>query len=219
MSLRVETEMDHRGAPDIARAGGRYNAGLATGFDALRRALMNLDGDLTIDRVFLTAGKAFRSAETAEVGALLGSMLCDIGNAFSGRVTFGAEEAVWMLEIMEQALVRGTNAQSADRTMLDALHPAVIAAQESENEDIVEVLRRAGEAASDGARDSRMLSRLGSGCQNGDQTLGHGDSGATCMALILRSLEESVTALKATRGTSERTDCRFVSKTTSTFDG
>jgi dihydroxyacetone kinase-like protein len=101
-----------------------------------------------------------------------------------------------MLEIMEQALVRRGKAKPGDKTMLDALHPAVVAARAAEGEDMVEILRKAADAASAGARATNgMISRLGRSSRLGERTVGHEDAGANSIVLILRGLEEEVAAL------------------------
>ncbi len=196
IALRVEAEKDRLNELDGVIGDGDHGVTMAIGFRALDQALMGLQEDVTIDRVFQTAGEAFLSAAGGAVGPLIGSMLADTGEAFRGRVTFGAEEAVWMLEIMEQALVRRGKAQPGDKTMLDALHPAVIAARAAEGEELVEILRKAADAASAGARATGgMISRLGRSSRLGERTLGHEDAGANSIALILRGLEEEVATL------------------------
>jgi dihydroxyacetone kinase-like protein len=196
VGLRVEAEKDRLNELDGAIGDGDHGVTMAIGFRAIRQSLVGLASDVTIDRVFQTAGQAFLSAAGGAVGPLIGTMLSDTGKAFKGRVTFGAEEAVWMLEIMEQALVRRGKAELGNKTMLDALHPAVVAARAAEGEEMVEILRRAADAASAGARaTSDMISRLGRSSRLGERTLGHEDAGANSIALILRGLEESVAAL------------------------
>ncbi len=196
VGLRVEAEKDRLNELDGCIGDGDHGVTMAIGFRALRQSIEDLQGDVTIDQVFQTAGHAFLSAAGGAVGPLIGSMLSDTGKAFKGRVTFGAEESIWMLEIMEQALVRRGKAQPNDKTMLDALHPAVVAARAAEGEDMVEILRRAADAAAAGARStSGMVSRLGRSSRLGDRTLGHEDAGANSIALILRAVEESVANL------------------------
>jgi phosphoenolpyruvate---glycerone phosphotransferase subunit DhaL len=196
VAVRIEAEKDHLNDLDGAIGDGDHGVTMAIGFRSLRKSLTELQDDVTIDLVFQTAGQAFLLAAGGAVGPLIGTMLSDTGKAFKGRVTFGAEEAVWMLEIMEQALVRRGKAQPGDKTMLDALHPAVIAARAAEGEDMIEIIRRAADAAAVGARaTSGMVSRVGRSSRLGERTLGHEDPGANSIALILRVLEEEVAAL------------------------
>lgn len=196
VALRVEAEKDRLNELDGAIGDGDHGVTMAIGFRALRRSLAGLNGEVTIDQVFQTAGRTFLSAAGGAVGPLIGTMLTETGRTFTGRVTFGAEEAIWMLEAMEQALIRIGKAQPGNKTMLDALHPAVEAARAAEGEEMVEIFRRASDAAAAGARaTSGMVSRLGRSSRLGERTLGHEDAGANSIALILRGLEEEVAAL------------------------
>jgi phosphoenolpyruvate---glycerone phosphotransferase subunit DhaL len=196
VTLRIEAETARLNQLDGAIGDGDHGVTMAIGTRALRQALEKLDGDITIDRVFLTAGHAFLSAAGGAVGPLIGTMLTDTGKAFAGRITFGAEETVWMLELMEQALIRIGKARLGDKTMLDALHPAVVAARVARGENMAEILRRAADAADAGARStSEMVSRRGRSSRLGERTRGHEDPGANTIALILHGLSEEVAAL------------------------
>jgi dihydroxyacetone kinase-like protein len=196
VALRVENAKGRLDALDGAIGDGDHGVTMSIGFRALRQALETLDRDLTIDKVFRTAGQAFMSAAGGATGPLFGTMVTDIGKVFAGRVTFGAEETIWMLETMEKALVRVGKARLGDKTVLDALHPAVVAARAAEGESMVEILHKAADAAETGARStSGMISRLGRSSRLGERTLGHEDAGANSIALILRALEEEVAAL------------------------
>jgi phosphoenolpyruvate---glycerone phosphotransferase subunit DhaL len=196
VAVRVEAEKDRLNELDGAIGDGDHGVTMTIGYRSLRQSLVGLEDGVTIDRVFQTAGQAFLLAAGGAVGPLIGTMLSDTGEAFKGRVTFGAEEAVWMLEIMEEALVRRGKARPGDKTMLDALHPAVVAARAAEGEDMVEIFRRAADAAFLGAEaTSGMISKLGRSSRLGERSLGHVDPGAASMALTLRALEEEVAAI------------------------
>lgn len=196
VALRVEADKDRLNELDGAIGDGDHGVTMSIGFRAVRQSLEKLEGEITMDRVFQTAGCAFLSAAGGAIGPLIGTMLIDTGKAFTGRVTFGAEEAVWMLEGMEKALVRVGKAQIGDKTMLDAIHPAAEAARTAEGESVEEVFRRAADAAALGARaTSGMISRMGRSSRLGERTLGHEDAGANSIALILRAMQEEIAAL------------------------
>jgi len=196
IGLRVEAEKDRLNELDGAIGDGDHGVTMTIAFRALRQSLWNPKDDVTIDQVFQTAGQAFLSSAGGAIGPLMGTMLIDTGKAFTGRVIFQAEEAKWMFEVMEQALVRIGKAQPGNKTMLDALHPAAVAARATAGDDLVEIFRRAADAAAVGAQaTSGMISRVGRSSRLGERTLGHEDAGANSIALILRGLEEEVAAL------------------------
>ncbi len=84
-----------------------------------------------------------------------------------------------------------TNAQVGDKTMMDALIPAVEAAQacEAEGDDAAAVFAAAAEAAEAGARASEgFASKFGRARSYGDATIGTPDAGAVSTSLFLRGL-------------------------------
>lgn len=195
IASRVEAEKDRLNALD-GIGDGDHGVTMTIGFRAVKKSLDSLNDTVTIDQVFRTAGDAFLLSAGGAIGPLLGTMLTDTGKAFTGRVTFGPEEIVWMLEIMEQALVKRGKAQLGNKTMLDALHPAVLAAQKDGSQGLVEILRTAADAADTGARaTSGMMSALGRSSRLAERTLGHEDAGANSMALVLRAMCEAVAEL------------------------
>lgn len=84
-----------------------------------------------------------------------------------------------------------TKAQKGDKTMMDALIPAVKAAQAcaAPDDGPVDVLMAAAEAAEEGARASEgFASKFGRARSYGDRTIGTPDAGAVSTSLFLRGL-------------------------------
>lgn len=84
-----------------------------------------------------------------------------------------------------------TKAQKGDKTMMDALIPAVEAAQAcaAPDDGPVDVLMAAAEAAEEGARASEgFASKFGRARSYGDRTIGTPDAGAVSTSLFLRGL-------------------------------
>jgi hypothetical protein len=129
---------------------------MAPGFGAVRAALAGVDEEATIDCVFRTAGEALAGSGNGGLAPLLAAMWTGAAKCFPGRATFGAEEAVWMLESMEEAAGRDHSGESA--AVLEALRPALRAAQQARGEEMQEILRRAAAAAAREAIDARTAS-------------------------------------------------------------
>jgi phosphoenolpyruvate---glycerone phosphotransferase subunit DhaL len=81
-------------------------------------------------------------------------------------------------------------AELEDKTMIDALQPAVAALREAEQEgaELAEALRRSAAAAEDGMRATIPLeARKGRASYLGPRSVGHQDPGATSAHLLLRA--------------------------------
>lgn len=85
-----------------------------------------------------------------------------------------------------------SNAKVGDKTMMDALIPAVEAAQAAPDE-VAAVLKAASEAAQAGAKQSeQFVSKFGRARSYKEQTIGTPDAGAVSTALLIRGLAEGL---------------------------
>ena len=93
-----------------------------------------------------------------------------------------------MLAASRDALYDITKARCGDKTMMDALIPAVQAALDAPD-DVGQVLAAAAKGAAAGAEDTKdMVSKFGRARSYGQQTLGTKDAGAVSTALFFEGL-------------------------------
>lgn len=114
---------------------------------------------------FRGGGQAIKDTEQVD--------LPDLANLFAGGLT---------------AVQKRGKAQPGDKTLVDALAPAVTAVQQAlaDGSDLATGLNRAAAAAARGAEQTRdMVARFGRAKFLGERSAGHQDAGATSMALIL----------------------------------
>jgi dihydroxyacetone kinase-like protein len=172
---------------------GDHGVTMSIGLRAVKEALNQIVEPVRLDVVFKTAGQSFLTAAGGAIGALLGTMWSDTAKVLAGRTTFGAAESRLMLDTMESAVVRRGKAKPGDKTLLDALHAAGMAAREVKEESLPAILEAAAAGAEAGAESTAsMISRLGRSSRLGNRTLGHQDAGATSMALMLRTISDAV---------------------------
>jgi dihydroxyacetone kinase-like protein len=178
------------------------------------------DGDhgTTMKRAMANAEKAIAESP----GAGLGDLLQNIGWAVMGTDggatgplfgTFfmGLSEGVALSTVLDApavakafeaglaAIQKQTPAKLGDKTMLDALIPAVEALRAAANEqNLAAVLARGAEAAEKGAAATKDLrARHGRARNLGDRSIGSQDPGATSVGLMFRGFAEALAAKKA----------------------
>jgi dihydroxyacetone kinase-like protein len=96
-----------------------------------------------------------------------------------------------MFECGLVAIQLQTKAQVGDKTMIDALVPAINALRiaADKHEDITAMLQAATKAAEDGALATKgMQARFGRAKHQGERTIGHQDPGATSTSLVFRGM-------------------------------
>ncbi len=173
---------------------GDHGVTMSIGFRAVRQALDALPAGARVDEVFAAAGKSFLNAAGGAIGPIIGTMWTDAAKAFPAAASIGASEIPRLFQVMEQAVIRRGKASLGDKTLLDALHPAVEAVHNNGSAEIRLLLERAAEAALEGARGTAsMLARMGRSSRLGERTLGHEDAGANSLAIVLKAMADAAT--------------------------
>jgi dihydroxyacetone kinase-like protein len=194
VAASVRAERDYLVQLDAAIGDGDHGINLNRGFDAVVLAL-NTEPDGTPGRLLILSGKTLVSTVGGASGPLWGSALRKAGRALGEGPTF---ELSQLVDAMAAALASVQDLGAAvlgDKTMVDALDPAVKAMQAalSRGASSGEMLRSAAEAAEAGMRSTiPMQARKGRASYLGERSIGHQDPGATSTALIIRALERTV---------------------------
>jgi dihydroxyacetone kinase-like protein len=130
-------------------------------------------------------------------GPLYGTLFLRMGTAVGATEAVSAEQLVDALTAARDGVVARGKAEARDKTMYDALAPAVdaLAGAVAEGAPLSEGLAAAEKAAQEG-RDATvpMLARKGRASYLGERSVGHQDPGATSTALLMSALREAVTA-------------------------
>ena len=142
-----------------------------------------------------TAGRTLISTVGGAAGPLYGTALMRAGGAVgtteSGSTSTAIVAALEAAIVGIQALGKAT---AGEKTMLDALMPALAAGQAaaSDDADALAVVRAMADAAEAGAASTiPMLATKGRASYLGERSIGHQDPGATSSALLLRALADS----------------------------
>jgi dihydroxyacetone kinase-like protein len=183
--------------------------GLTAAVAALDEAAVATPGAL-----FKKVGMTLVSTVGGASGPLYGTLFLRLGGALGDAEPVGPEAFAAALHAGLDGVVARGKAEAGDKTMFDALAPAVAALESAlaGGEPWGTALHRASEAA-DAGRDATtpMLARKGRASYLGERSTGHQDPGATSTALLLTAavtalgaLPEPVGSAGGTNGTSAR---------------
>lgn len=126
---------------------------------------------------------------------LLGSFFAGMGEGAAGQKQLNAAGLAAALEAGIAGIRQHSQAQVGDKTMMDALLPAVeaVRAAVAGEKDVSAALREAAEAARRGAEATKdMVAKFGRARNLGDRTKGHQDPGATSVAFIFEGFAKAV---------------------------
>ena len=191
----VRAERDRLVQLDSAIGDGDHGTNMARGFEAVVQAL-GVDNGSPPGRLLIIAGRTLVSTVGGASGPLWGSALRSGGRVLGDQATFdGAQLAEVLAAALASVKDLGT-AALGDKTMVDALEPAVdtLRARIGEGESLAQALDKAAQAAEAGMRATiPMQARKGRASYLGERSVGHQDLGATSTALIIRALQRAVT--------------------------
>jgi dihydroxyacetone kinase-like protein len=193
----VRSQRDYLTQLDAAIGDGDHGTNMDRGFTAVEKALAGQNGDLPPGRLLIVAGKTLVSTVGGASGPLWGSALRAAGRSLGDAQVFEGAALADALDAAIAAVVDLGAAAPGDKTMVDALMPAVEALRRALEADLPlqDAIAAAGDAAEEGARATvSLLARKGRASYLGERSIGHQDPGATSAVLILRALERAVAA-------------------------
>ena len=191
----ISAERDHLTQLDAAIGDGDHGVNMDRGFSAVGKALAGQDGAAPPGRLLVLAGKTLVSTVGGASGPLWGTALRHAGRALGDRDTLDGPGVVEALDAAVAGVVELGAAAPGDKTMVDALVPALATLRECVDEGLplADALTRAADAAEEGARATvPMQARKGRASYLGERSIGHQDPGATSAALIMRALRQAI---------------------------
>ena len=179
---------------DSAIGDADHGINMDRGFTAVRNKFPTM-ATMDIATQLKTVGTTLVSTVGGASGPLYGTAFLRAGVAVAGKQQLGPADMVALLEAFLGGIVARGKAQPGEKTMVDALTPALAAAKQALNEGLPlkELVSRATQAAEEGMKDTiPLLATKGRASYLGERSVGHQDPGATSSWLILRSLTEVV---------------------------
>ncbi len=146
--------------------------------------------DDDIETFFQDLGDDTMEIGGGSAGPLYGTLIGGLAEPLSGSAGIDGPVLKAMFAGSLSAMEDITTAKVGDKTMMDALIPAVKAASQT-SDDVEEILKAAAEAAEQGAKESEnYVSRFGRARSYKEQTIGTPDAGAVSTSLFFRGLYE-----------------------------
>lgn len=179
---------------DLDRAIGDADHGsnMARGFRAVAEKLEAMtDGDP--GGILKTVGMTLVSTVGGASGPLYGTAFLRAGMALVDKEALVPEDLQQALGAALEGIKQRGKAEPGDKTILDALEPAVKALNESlaSGGDVAAALEAAVKAAEEGVEYTKtIVARKGRASYLGERSLGHQDPGATSTYLMLKAMRD-----------------------------
>ena len=179
---------------DAAIGDADHGINMERGFKKVNSQLSTV-ADKDIGSIFKGTGMALISSVGGGSGPLYGTLFLRAGTVASGKYELNTTELAGVLKAGLSGVIERGKAQVGDKTMVDALTPAVKAFEQAAEDGvgIAEALGQTVAAAEQGMKDTiSLIARKGRASYLGERAIGHQDPGATSVYLIIKALHDAV---------------------------
>lgn len=192
MAKKIEAEKDYLTQLDNEIGDGDHGINLARGFEAVEKKLPSLAGG-DIGALLKGVGMQIVSTVGGASGPLYGTAFMKAGMACKGLTELDGPAFVKAMEAAVDGIKMRGKATEGEKTMLDALCPALKVMQDevAAGKLLKEALQDAAAAAEKGVEYTKtIIATKGRASYLGERSLGHQDPGATSSLYLLQVLAE-----------------------------
>lgn len=171
-----------------------HGTGMKRGFESVRRMLRESEFE-TIRELLKTVGVELVKTMGGASGVIFGTLFIGGLSKLNDGDTVSLTELAVYFDEGAEAIQRRGKARAGQKTMLDALLPAVEALKQSADSgtDMEEALKKAYEMALKGVEASKMMqSKIGRSKNFQEATIGFPDPGAISTSLIFKALHDGI---------------------------
>ncbi|BDF35362.1 dihydroxyacetone kinase [Lachnospiraceae bacterium] len=172
---------------------GDHGIGMAGGMQKAKKKLLRMEDETNAYAVFETAGNAMLMSMGGASGVIFGSLFLAGAKGMKPKEVLTAADLAKMERMSLLAIQERGKAEVGDKTMVDALAPAVEAMEKAASGSLLDMLKAAEEAARQGMEDTKKyVAKFGRAKSLMERAIGHQDAGATSVWLIFQGMREFV---------------------------
>ena len=178
---------------DSAIGDGDHGIGMAGGMQKVKKKLQAMKGEQNPYKIFEAAGQAMLMSMGGASGVIFGSLYLAGAKEMRPKDALTVQDLAVMERKSLAAIQERGGAKAGDKTMVDALEPAVKALEANMENTLLEAARAAEEAARNGMENTKKYTaRFGRAKSLLDRAVGHQDAGATSVWLIFQGMREYI---------------------------
>lgn len=178
---------------DAAIGDADHGANMDRGFKAVINKMPEFS-DKDIGTIFKTVGMTLISTVGGAGGPLYGTFFLQAGMKTAGKMELNLNDWCVALEAALNGVIMRGKAELGDKTMVDALTPAVNSLKQAveDSTTLNEALQQSAEAARQGMEATiPLVARKGRASYLGERSAGHQDPGATSSYLLLKAAADT----------------------------
>ena len=191
---KVGANIKELSALDSAIGDGDHGTTMERAMGAIKKGVSE-SGSNDLKALLYNIGWGIMCIDGGCTGPLLGSLFMGMSESVDDSTKLDCDSLAGMFEAGLAGIKKQSKAAVGDKTMMDALEPAVAAIREActQGKSIQEALLDGAEAAEKGALSTKdFVARFGRAKNLGERTLGCQDPGATTISLMFRGFAEGL---------------------------
>ncbi|TWT80295.1 PTS-dependent dihydroxyacetone kinase, ADP-binding subunit DhaL [Planctomycetes bacterium CA13] len=187
----LKARADELSGLDAETGDGDHGTAIVTAMTAIDRVAQQ---GTDLKQALGDMGFAAMTEACGSTSTLIGALFLGMSDGVQGDALNAADTAA-MFSAGLKKVKEQTKAAIGDKTMMDALQPAVEAMEANTDQDIPTMLQAAADAAATGAEKTKqMVAKFGRARNLGERVIGHLDAGAVSTACIFEAFARGFTA-------------------------
>jgi dihydroxyacetone kinase-like protein len=171
---------------------GDHGLGMQRGMTAAKEKLQGAAPE-SVDKAFSVVGMAMMSSMGGASGAIFGTFFRNGGKALQGRGELDAQGVALFLQAGVDGVKSRGGAAVGDKTTVDAMEPAAVAAAEHASASLADALSAASRGAEEGKEATKaMVAKFGRAKTLGEGAIGFPDAGAISVTIIITAMRDFV---------------------------
>lgn len=190
--LNITARAEEFSKLDAVIGDGDHGEAIVTALNAIVKA--SKSGAVDFKTLLGDMGFGVMMETSGSTSTLLGGLMLGMSDGVpEGATELNAAQVKEMMRGGLEGVKKNTKAMPGDKTMMDALVPAVEAMEACPSSDVKEVLQAGATAAQVGAESTvAMKANFGRARNYGDKSIGHADSGASSWACMFASFAQAL---------------------------
>ena len=186
----IESNIAHLNQLDSATGDGDHGTSIVKAIRAASKSVEEAATGQSLKEILYNAGWAVMGEDCGSTSSLIGAFFMGMSEAATSN-ELDDTAAITLFASGLAGISKQTKAKVGDKTLMDALIPAVEAMQGANN--LKNALDIAASAAAQGAESTKnLIAKFGRARNLGDRVIGHVDAGATSIALIFDAFAKSL---------------------------
>lgn len=189
----MEQEKQYLIELDGAMGDGDLGLTMTSGFKGVYEEVDNIDSD-DIGTLLMKLGMKMNSIVPSTMGTLISTCFLKSGKEVKGKTEIALSDIAKMGRASVNGVMERGKAKIGEKTMLDALNPAVEALEKALDEklELKQAIEKSYEAAKAGAENTKIIKSVhGRAAYYGEKSLGRYDSGAVAVMFIFKGILQS----------------------------